>query len=154
MTGDTVKAGDTVRVDYLGTLRDGTVFDTSMESKAREAGLFNPQRAYEPIEFVVGAGQMIQGFDEAVVGMKSGEKKTVTLPPEKAYGERSEDLMQEVPTEDLKLSGIKPEEGTQLMTSAGPARVTSTNEDVTVLDFNHELAGETLIFEITLVSKE
>ncbi|MFZ3233017.1 MAG: FKBP-type peptidyl-prolyl cis-trans isomerase [Patescibacteria group bacterium] len=82
----TVKDGDTVAVDYLGKLEDGTVFDTSIKSEAEKTPKYNPNRDYSPLLFTVGAGQMIKGFDKGVLGMKVGEKKTLRLPPEEAYG--------------------------------------------------------------------
>jgi len=80
-------SGDIVKVDYVGRFLNGTVFDTSYENTAKESGIYNPDRNYEPLEFKVGEGEMIKGFDEEVVGMKIGEKKNITIPPEKAYGE-------------------------------------------------------------------
>ena len=84
-----VKEGDYVKVDYIGELEDGTIFDTSIKDAAIEGEVYNPNRAYEPLGFTVGAGQMIAGFDSGVVGMAVGEEKTLTLPPEEAYGESS-----------------------------------------------------------------
>ncbi len=78
--------GDTVSVHYLGRFPGGKVFDTSMEKEARNAGLFNPARDYKPLQVVLGKGQVIQGFEEALTGMKMNEEKDVTIPPEKAYG--------------------------------------------------------------------
>ncbi|HII02767.1 TPA: FKBP-type peptidyl-prolyl cis-trans isomerase, partial [Methanosarcinaceae archaeon] len=73
----TIESGDIISVDYVGELEDGTVFDTSVKEVAVEAGIYNEQREYEPLTFTVGAGQMIKGFDEGVVGMKVGEEKTL-----------------------------------------------------------------------------
>ncbi len=78
--------GDTVFVHYLGRYPGGKVFDTSMEKEARNAGLFNPARDYKPLQVVLGKAQVIQGFEEALTGMKMNEEKDVTIPPEKAYG--------------------------------------------------------------------
>jgi peptidylprolyl isomerase len=78
--------GDTVSVHYLGRYPGGKVFDTSMEKEARSAGLYNPARDYKPLQVVLGAGKVIQGFDEALIGMKVNEEKEVVIPPEKAYG--------------------------------------------------------------------
>ncbi len=83
----TVAVGDLVSVEYVGSLENGTVFDTSRMEVAQSAGIYNPARPYEPISFTVGVQQMIQGFDEAVQGMRVGQEKTVTIPSEKAYGE-------------------------------------------------------------------
>ncbi len=78
--------GDTVYVHYVGKYLGGKAFDTSMESEARKTGLYNPARDYKPIQVRLGAGQVIQGFDEALVGMAINEEKEVTIPPEKGYG--------------------------------------------------------------------
>lgn len=85
-TQTSIQSGDQIVVDYIGKHLDGKVFDTSIQTVAEEAGLYNPQRNYEEgLAFTVGAGQMIKGFDEAVVGMKIGETKTVEIPADKAY---------------------------------------------------------------------
>lgn len=82
----TAQKGDTVSVHYLGKFPGGKVFDTSMKSEAVKAGLFSPAREYKPLQVVLGAHQVIAGFEEALIGMKVNETKEVTLPPEKAYG--------------------------------------------------------------------
>ena len=78
--------GDTVSVHYLGRYPGGKVFDTSMEKEAKSAGLYNPARDYKPLLVILGAGKVIRGFDEALIGMKVNEEKEVVIPPEKAYG--------------------------------------------------------------------
>lgn len=78
--------GDTVSVHYLGKFPGGQVFDTSIESEARKNGMFSPARDYKPLQVTLGAGQVIAGFEEALIGMAINEEKEVTLPPEKAYG--------------------------------------------------------------------
>ena len=82
----TAQNGDTVFVHYLGKFPGGNVFDTSMKSEAVKSGLFNPARDYKPLQVVLGAHQVISGFEEALIGMRVNESKEVTLPPEKAYG--------------------------------------------------------------------
>ncbi|MBP8016431.1 FKBP-type peptidyl-prolyl cis-trans isomerase [Candidatus Gracilibacteria bacterium] len=91
-----IKAGDTVKVDYVGKLQDGTIFDTSIESFAKQSADYSTGRIYEPLEFKVGGGQMIKGFDSGIIGMKLGEKKTLTIDPKDAYGE--EFVTQDVPS--------------------------------------------------------
>jgi peptidylprolyl isomerase len=78
--------GDTISVHYIGKFPGGKTFDTSMKAEATKAGLYNPARDYKPLQVVLGAHQVIQGFEEALVGMKVNETKEVTIPPEKAYG--------------------------------------------------------------------
>jgi FKBP-type peptidyl-prolyl cis-trans isomerase 2 len=86
MSEVTAQKGDTVSVHYVGKFPGGKVFDTSMKSEATKSGLYNPARDYKPLQVVIGAHQVISGFEEALVGMKVNETKEVTLPPEKAYG--------------------------------------------------------------------
>jgi FKBP-type peptidyl-prolyl cis-trans isomerase 2 len=147
-----VDNGDTISVDYVGKLEDGTVFDTSVKEAAVEAGIYNQMRDYEPLTFTVGAGQMIKGFDEGVVGMKVGEEKTLKIPPDEAYGEYIQELSRELPVEAVNFA---PEVGMQLATETGLSGfVTEVGEKTFIVDFNHELAGKTLIFDIKVVSVE
>ena len=136
-----VKAGDTVRIHYTGTLDGGEVFDSS--------------DGREPLTFTVGAGQVIPGFDDAVVGMAVGEKKTVTIPAERAYGEHQDSLLMEVPRTDLP-ADVEPQVGDQLMigTPEGqpfPVTIYALGDETVVLDSNHPLAGEDLTFDVELV---
>lgn len=80
--------GDTVRVHYVGKFPGGKVFDTSLEKEAIQAGIYNKGRDYKPLKVTLGAGQVIKGFNDAIVGLKPGEEKTVVLPPEQAYGKK------------------------------------------------------------------
>ncbi|HMY80953.1 MAG TPA: FKBP-type peptidyl-prolyl cis-trans isomerase [Candidatus Absconditabacterales bacterium] len=148
-----VENGDSVAVDYVGTLEDGTLFDTSIEEKAKAGNKHNPARKYEPLKFVVGGGQMIAGFDEGVVGMKLDETKKLTLPPEKAYGDPN-DPKYNVPMniQTFKLAGIAPEAGKSYDFGGQKARVVSISGDQVIANFAPELAGKTLIFEVTIKS--
>ncbi len=136
----TVKSGDTVRVHYTGKLDDGTVFDTS-------AGR-------EPLEFTTGRRQVVTGFEKAVLGMSAGERKTVRLTPEEAYGSRNEDFM--IKVEPAKFpQHIKPEVGLHLQLTQPDGTilnvlVTGVSADVITLDANHPFAGKDLTFEIEL----
>lgn len=146
-----VKAGDHVAVDYIGTLDNNSVFDTSIESVARTSGLFNAQRSYAPLEFTVGAGQMIKGFDQGVVGMKVGDTKIIHLAPKDAYGERDPSAVQQVPVSDLTAAGIHPRVGESLSTVGGAqGTITALNTTTATIDFNPPLAGLDLNFAITL----
>lgn len=135
--GDVAADGDTVAVDYTGTLDDGEQFDSST--------------GRAPLEFVVGSGQVIKGFDDAVRGMAVGETVTVRIEPADAYGEQDPEAIVEFPIEEV------PEEfhvvGTPVQFATGQRGVVIEVTDTTVtIDLNHELAGEALTFEITLVS--
>lgn len=144
------KKGDSVTVDYVGSLQDGTVFDTSYEKVAREKGIYNEGRKYEPLTFTIGGGQMISGFDRAVAGMREGEEKEATIPPEQAYGQPDPSLIGAVSRSIFEQNGITPIAGAVISTKAGNARIISFNETAVTLDFNHELAGKTLVFRIKL----
>jgi FKBP-type peptidyl-prolyl cis-trans isomerase SlyD len=155
MTKDTSKRienEDIISVDYVGKLEDGTLFDTSVKEAAIEAGIYNQRRDYKPLTFTVGAGQMIKGFDEGVVGMRVGEEKTLTIPPEEAYGEYREELAREIPVNAVDFT---PEVGMKLITDSGlTGTITEVSENNFVVNFNHELAGKTLIFLVRIVSVE
>ncbi len=86
MSESAAQKGDTISVHYIGKFPGGKVFDTSMKAEAVKAGLFSPARDYKPLQVVLGAHQVISGFEEALMGMKVNETKEITLPPEKAYG--------------------------------------------------------------------
>lgn len=137
-----VKPGDTVKVHYTGKLNDGEVFDSSVPRG-------------EPLQFTLGQGQIIKGFEQAVLGMKVGEKKAETFPPEMAYGTPREELKFQFPKEKLP-EGLSPEVGQQLyMTQANgqpaPVTVAAVDEANVTLDANHPLAGKELTFEIEVV---
>lgn len=145
----TLKAekGDSVAVDYLGFLDNGTVFDTLIEDEAMKAKL-PPRISYAPLEFTVGAGQMIKGFDDGVLGMQEGEEKIIHIEPADAYGEKRQDLIISVPRSMINGSV---EVGSMLVASNGSKGkvIEVTNETVTI-DMNHELAGQALNFKITM----
>ncbi len=149
---DTVEQGDYVTVDYIGSFENGSVFDTSIEQVALDSGLYNPGRDYEPLGFVAGQGQMIEGFDEAVIGMAVGEEKTVAIPPEKAYGNYSQDLLLPVPSGDFDDANITPVVGEQVNYMWRICTIVDVAEGNVTLDCNHQLAGETLVFTIQIVS--
>jgi len=137
----TAKKGDTVKVHYTGKLDTGVPFDTS--------------EGDEPLEFEIGSGLVIPGFEEAVIGMSPGESKTVKLPPEKAYGKYREDRVITVNKKDLP-EDVKPELGMTLevCTPSGqmiPVMITDMDESTVTLDANHPLSEQTLTFDIQLL---
>ena len=135
------KSGDSVKVHYTGTLEDGTQFDSS-------AGV-------DPLEFTLGGGQVIAGFDEAVTGMEPGEKKSVTIPAAKAYGQRNEEMVIKAPRDEVP-ADITPEVGQRLQL-AGPngqpimVEVIKVTDEHIQLDANPPLAGKDLTFALELV---
>ncbi len=213
--------GDTVTVDYIGLLDDGTVFDTSIAQLALDAGTYDASRNYAPLRVTLGSGNVILGFNDALVGMRAGENKTVAIPPEFAYGKWSQGKLlstrtvrsaprlvvvekkgmpaleegQRVRIQDTLWSSTvvavgeetytlrqDPEEGSVVQSPFGPTlvtidgdnvttrlllepgaviqnemgagRVVSVNETTAVIDYNHPLAGKTLIFQLYLRSIE
>jgi len=141
-TAAQAKNGDTVKVDYTGTLENGTVFDTSVGG--------------EPLNFTLGAGQVIPGFEKAVLGMKVGESKTVTIPAAEAYGQYNDNWVEVVNRENLT-NIPNPEVGEQLQGprpdgNIGVGTITNVTNTTITVDFNSPLAGKNLTFEIKLIS--
>ena len=135
------KTGDTVRIHYTGTLEDGTEFDSS--------------RGREPLEFALGSGQVIPGFDSAVEGMTIGDAKSVTIEPDQAYGARHDQLVQEVPKSALP-EDLDATVGMQLQSQSPDGQVmmfviAAVAEETITVDGNHPLAGQALNFDIELV---
>jgi FKBP-type peptidyl-prolyl cis-trans isomerase 2 len=136
-----VKSGDKVKVHYHGRLTNGETFDSS-EGRA-------------PLEFEVGSGMVIKGFDEGVTGMSVGDKKTINIPVDEAYGPKSEDMMIDMP-KDRFPDDMEIEKGMQLMMSNDSGQnfqvtVSEIKTDSVVLDANHPLAGQDLVFDLELV---
>jgi len=135
------KTGDIVKVHYTGRLQDGTVFDTSTGS--------------EPLEFTLGQGQIIPGFEQAIIGMQVGESKTVTIPVDQAYGPYYDDMVLEVERDELP-EDLEPEVGMQLQMNQGDGgimivTITEVSETTIKIDANHPLTGQDLTFDIELV---
>lgn len=137
----TVKTGNKVKVEYVGKLDDGSVFDSSEDHG-------------KPLEFEVGSGHVIKGFDDAVLGMNEGDEKEFTIQPAEAYGQHDPTLVQKVPRE------VFPQEAeltAGLLFEAGlptgekvPAMITAVEEGIVIVDLNHPLAGKALSFKIKL----
>jgi len=136
-----VKKGDKIKVEYTGTFDNGKIFDSSLGKK--------------PLEFEVGTGQVIKGFDEALIGMEKGEEKDVKIKPEDAYGEPKEELLKKVPKDQMpKDKEVK--KGMILVLSAPngqqfPAVVKDVSEKEVTLDLNHPLAGKNLNFKFKVL---
>lgn len=137
-----VKSGDTVNVHYHGKLTDGTTFDSS-EGKT-------------PLKFKVGEGSVIKGFDNALLDMEVGDKKSVTIPVQEAYGEPAKENFIEFPKTEFP-EGMQPEVGMQLNLTDNqgnnfPVVIAEVKEEHVILDANHPLAGKELVFDLELVS--
>lgn len=142
MTGEAAKTGDRVHVHYTGRLKDGEIFDTSREG--------------EPMEFQIGSGEVIAGFEGGVSGMRVGETKKIEIEVTEGYGERVEALVQQVPRAGINLES-EPQVGMSLVLQLAdgnqiPVAITEVTEDHVTLDANHPLAGQRLIFDVELVA--
>jgi len=140
-SANSVKVGNTIRVDYTGTLENGTVFDSSI--------------GREPLEFVAGIGQLIPGFDNAVIGMKIGEEKDIVIQPEDAYGDYNPQAIQEIPRDQLD-SNQEIEVGMVMALTAPdgqqiPGTVTEVTDEIITIDLNHQLVGQVLNFKIKII---
>jgi FKBP-type peptidyl-prolyl cis-trans isomerase 2 len=147
-----IKAGDTVRLSYTGWLANGQIFDTSDEHTAIAHGVFIEGRRYEPLAVQVGTGTLIQGLDRHLIGMEEGETKEITIAPEDAYGERDPTLVAVLPLELFQQHNIQPAVGMVIQTNAGQGHITAISPDAVEVDYNHPLAGETLIFSVKVES--
>lgn len=139
-----IKTGDAVKVRYVGTLDDGTVFDSNID-------------AGEPLKFTIGNHEVIKGFEEGVLGMAVGQEKKLGILPEHAYGQRNERLIQHVPRELFKDFVPEKDQRIGLMTKEGfplQANVLAVNETQVTMDMNHPLAGKTLHFNVKIESIE
>lgn len=160
------KTGDKVKVHYTGTLDDGSVFDTSegyvdrpscgcgdKTDQEQECGC--ESHATGPMEFVIGAGQLIPKFEAAVIGLEPGQDITITIPADEAYGQRAEEMVAVIERSEIP-EDINPEPGHQMEVilqdgSPMPVLVTETTETTITLDANHPLAGYDLTFAIKLI---
>jgi FKBP-type peptidyl-prolyl cis-trans isomerase 2 len=138
----TVKNGDKVKVHYIGRFEDGKVFDSSIDR--------------EPLDVEVGGSQVIKGFDDGLVGMQEGEKKTISVSPEQGYGQRDPALLIEIPNANIP-EGMTPAVGMKLKLGDSKGQsvmvtVTDVGDESIQLDANHPLAGKILVFDLELVS--
>lgn len=136
-----VKNGDTVRVHYHGRLTSGVTFDSS--------------EGRDPLEFKVGAGMVIKGFDNGVLEMQKGEKRTLEIPVDQAYGPKNDELIMDFPKANMP-PDLNPEVGMELQMSNAqgqvfPVKVAAVSNEFITLDANHPLAGEALVFDIEIV---
>jgi peptidyl-prolyl cis-trans isomerase B (cyclophilin B) len=153
-----VEPGDIVTIEYVGRFAGGALFDTSRYEVAAESGLAEAQGRdpdeYSPLSFTVGTDSVIEGLDEGVRGLAVGEEATIEVPPEQAYGEFRDDRVREYDPETFEgMVGQEPEIGLHVHAENGlHGDVTSITDEAVVVDFNHELAGKTLVFEVEVLS--
>lgn len=153
------KNGDRVRVHYTGTLEDGTIFDSSEATQQEGCGCSSSgcgsDCGCDPLEFVIGEGNVIPGFEKAVIGLAAGSSTKVTIPCDEAYGPRHDQMVAVVNRSELG-DGVEPIEGQHLEVvlqdgSSMPVLITEVTDSTITIDANHPLAGRDLTFEIRLV---
>ncbi len=142
-----------IKINYTGTVKDGKVFDTTDADMAKKEEIFDESRAYSPLSVAVGEGQVIKGLDAELAGMKVGDKKKVEINPQDAYGDRTSEKVKLVPIKHFKKEGINPIPGMPVEIDNMRGKVQTVSGGRVRVDFNHELAGKTLIFDVTVVEK-
>jgi len=144
----TIKEGDFIKLSYTGE-SDGMVFDTTYEEVAKEDGSFSEEKTYEPMVIRVGGNHLIAGLDEDLTGKETGTEYTVEISPDKAYGERKDELVRSASTKDF---GEKPTVGMRVRADDRQGVVVNVVGKRVVIDFNHMLAGKTLQYKYTIES--
>jgi len=144
-----------IKVSYTGKVKDtGQVFDTTYEDIAKEHGIYTDKFVYGPVPVILGTGSIIKGLEEELSKMKVGESKTITVKPEKGFGERDPKLLKLVPMKVFKDSGFEPRPGLVVSLEDGlKGTIVSVSGGRVQIDFNHELAGKTLEYEVKLEAR-
>jgi FKBP-type peptidyl-prolyl cis-trans isomerase 2 len=153
----TIEDGDEVTFEYVARLEDGTVFDTSREAVAARHGLDGPGQTFSPLTVQMGIGELIDGLEDGLLGLEAGDEERFVIPPEDGYGEWKEQHVMHTSLDSFMgmTEGKEPEEGKYVTAGRGQQGViTDVGDDEIEIDFNHEHAGETLVFEIEVLDVE
>ncbi|MEW6328776.1 MAG: peptidylprolyl isomerase [Candidatus Micrarchaeota archaeon] len=154
MANGKLESGDFIKLEFTGTrAASGEMFDTTNEEKARAAKIYDEKAVYKPRLVVLGRKQIIQGLEEALLGMGVGEEKRVEVPPEKGFGSRNPDLVRVLPISEFKKHDIEPYPGMVVDLDGVAAFVKSVSGGRVMVDLNPQLAGEKLIYDIKVVEK-
>jgi len=146
-----IKNGDFVLLDYVLRVKDTEeIFDTTLENEAKSANVYNPENIYEPRLVIVGQGWTIKGIEENLIGLDEGQEKTFEIPPEKAFGERDPSKVRIVPAKELTRQGITPKPGGRIEVGGSIATVRNVGSGRVTLDYNHPLAGRTILARVTV----
>ena len=141
--------GDFVRVNFTGKIKDNDdVFDTTYEEIAQEAGIFEENKTYKPIPIVVGGNHLLPAIEEAIKGLEAGDKKTIEVESENAFGARDPSLIQLVPMREFKKQGMTPYPGMKIQSEGSTGKILTVNGGRVKVDFNHELAGRDLVYDV------
>lgn len=144
-----IKEGDFIRLNYTGKVQEtGEVFDTTNEEVAEKEGLKTENKTYGAIPIAVGTGHILKGLDASIVGMEAGEAKTIEVKPEDAFGVRDPKLMQLIPMAEFKRQNMKPQIGMNITLEGHTGKIRSISGGRVTVDFNHEFAGKTLVYDV------
>lgn len=148
-----MQKGDFIRINYVGRLESGEIFDLTYEDVAKKENIYNPTFKYKPVPLVVGAGFVITGLDNAIIDMKVGEKRTVEMEPKDAFGERDHNNVRVVHKNLFKKQNMEPKQGMIIDFSGIKGRVQSVSAGRVMVDFNNPLAGKKLEYDLEIVGK-
>ena len=141
--------GDFVRVNFTGKIKDTEdVFDTTYDEIAQEAGIFEEKKTYKPIPIVVGGNHLLPAIEEAIIGLNEGDRKTIEVDSENAFGARNPALIQLVPMKEFKRQGMTPYPGMRIQSEGSTGKILTVNGGRVKVDFNHELAGRDLVYDV------
>ena len=141
--------GDFVRVNFTGKIKEtDDVFDTTYDEVAQEAGIYEENKTYKPIPIVVGGNHLLPAIEEEIIGLEAGDKKTIEVDSEKGFGQRDPSLIQLVPMKEFKKQGMTPYPGMKIQSEGATGKILTVNGGRVKVDFNHELAGKDLIYDV------
>ncbi|MCQ2737544.1 MAG: peptidylprolyl isomerase [archaeon] len=147
-----IKDGDFVRLDFTGKIKEtDEVFDTTLADVAEEAGILIEQKEYGPIPIVVGGGHLLKAIEEAIIGVEAGESVHISVTPENGFGQRDSNLIQLIPMKEFKKQGMNPVRGMKISTDNGTGKIISVNGGRVKVDFNHDLAGKNLEYDVSVI---
>lgn len=149
-----MQKGDFIEIDYVAKIVESNkIFDTTMEDKAKEHKIYKENLKYKPIKIVVGAEYVMKGMDEELFKMNVGEEKSIEIPPEKGFGKRDPKLIVKVPLKEFRKHNITPRPGIRMEINGKWATVRNVSSGRVSLDFNHFLAGKTVLYDVKINSK-
>ena len=149
-----LKEGDIVYIHFVGGVKDtGEIFDLTREDIAKKEGIFNKDFVYKPVPIIIGAKMVLQGLEEEIKKMDVGESKTIELEPKKAFGERDPSLIKHFSLSEFKKQNIDPKVGDIITVNNIRGRIISISGGRVVVDFNHPLAGKTILYDVEIIKK-
>lgn len=147
-----INNGDFVRLNFTGKVKEtDEIFDTTYEEVAEEAGLFDQDKTYKPIPIVVGGNHLLPAIEEAIEGLEAGDTKTIEVESKDAFGDRDSSLVQLIPMKEFKKQGMTPYPGMKISSEGTTGKILTVNGGRVKVDFNHELAGKDLIYDVEVI---